>query len=152
MFPVEVEPDKGHASVQALPPNMEEGGAKGMMSTLTSATVNHALVSFHFKSNTCLSNANKFNIYHNRTVENCTSIPSAVHGNWGPWSSWGSCSRTCNGGQMRRYRTCDNPRPASGGRSCAGTDTEIQKCSTLSCPGKTITHALYHSISEKGGT
>ncbi|KAK3506808.1 hypothetical protein QTP70_028372 [Hemibagrus guttatus] len=57
-----------------------------------------------------------------------------VHGNWGPWSTWGSCSRTCNGGQMRRYRTCDNPRPANGGRACAGTDTEIQKCSTFSCP------------------
>uniref|UniRef100_A0A3B1K809 Complement factor properdin n=1 Tax=Astyanax mexicanus TaxID=7994 RepID=A0A3B1K809_ASTMX len=57
-----------------------------------------------------------------------------VNGNWGPWSSWGSCSRTCNGGQMRRYRTCENPRPANGGRACAGADTEIQKCSTESCP------------------
>ncbi|XP_053341492.1 hemicentin-1 [Clarias gariepinus] len=67
-------------------------------------------------------------------VDFCNSDPCPVHGNWGPWSSWGTCSRTCNGGQMRRYRTCDNPRPASGGRACAGTDTEIQKCSTLSCP------------------
>ncbi|XP_053542916.1 hemicentin-1 isoform X1 [Ictalurus punctatus] len=67
-------------------------------------------------------------------IDFCNSEPCPIHGNWGPWSTWGSCSRTCNGGQMRRYRTCDNPRPANGGRSCAGTDTEIQKCSTLSCP------------------
>ncbi|CAM9166309.1 unnamed protein product [Lampetra planeri] len=48
----------------------------------------------------------------------------SVSGNWGPWSSWGSCSKTCNGGQMRRYRTCDNPRPANGGRACA----DINEC------------------------
>ncbi|XP_049335709.1 hemicentin-1 isoform X1 [Astyanax mexicanus] len=67
-------------------------------------------------------------------IDFCNSEPCPINGNWGPWSSWGSCSRTCNGGQMRRYRTCENPRPANGGRACAGADTEIQKCSTESCP------------------
>lgn len=37
---------------------------------------------------------------------------------------------------MRRYRTCDNPRPANGGRACAGADTQIQRCSTAYCPGE----------------
>nr|XP_033816119.1 hemicentin-1 isoform X1 [Geotrypetes seraphini] len=64
----------------------------------------------------------------------CNRDLCPVHGNWGPWSSWGMCSRTCNGGQMRRYRTCDNPRPASGGRACAGADTQTQRCSTDVCP------------------
>ncbi|KAM4896067.1 hemicentin-1 [Sylvia borin] len=64
----------------------------------------------------------------------CNSDPCPVHGNWGPWSSWGTCSRTCNGGQTRRYRSCDNPRPASGGRACAGADVQIQRCSTDLCP------------------
>uniref|UniRef100_A0A8C3DQA4 Hemicentin-1 n=1 Tax=Corvus moneduloides TaxID=1196302 RepID=A0A8C3DQA4_CORMO len=64
----------------------------------------------------------------------CNSDPCPVHGNWGPWSSWGTCSRTCNGGQARRYRSCDNPRPASGGRACAGADVQIQRCSTDLCP------------------
>uniref|UniRef100_A0A672JD47 Uncharacterized protein n=1 Tax=Salarias fasciatus TaxID=181472 RepID=A0A672JD47_SALFA len=66
----------------------------------------------------------------------CKERPCPVdgNGNWGPWSSWGSCSKTCNGGQMRRYRTCDNPRPANGGRACAGADTQIQRCSTAACP------------------
>ncbi|XP_067846589.1 hemicentin-1 isoform X2 [Heptranchias perlo] len=67
-------------------------------------------------------------------IDFCNSDPCPIHGNWGPWSSWGTCSRTCNGGQMRRYRTCDNPRPASGGRACAGADTQIQRCSTDVCP------------------
>ncbi|MGH0125472.1 UNVERIFIED_CONTAM: hypothetical protein FKN15_054569 [Acipenser sinensis] len=69
-------------------------------------------------------------------IDFCNSEPCPIHGNWGPWSSWGSCSRTCNGGQMRRYRTCDNPRPASGGRACAGADTQIQRCNTDTCPGE----------------
>ncbi|KAM3875993.1 hemicentin-1 [Diretmus argenteus] len=67
-------------------------------------------------------------------IDFCNSDPCPINGNWGPWSSWGSCSRTCNGGQMRRYRTCDNPRPANGGRACAGADTQIQRCSTANCP------------------
>ncbi|XP_005733181.1 hemicentin-1 isoform X1 [Pundamilia nyererei] len=67
-------------------------------------------------------------------IDFCNSNPCPISGNWGPWSSWGSCSKTCNGGQMRRYRTCDNPRPAYGGRACAGADTQIQRCSTVKCP------------------
>ncbi|KAK2908097.1 hemicentin-1 isoform X2 [Channa argus] len=67
-------------------------------------------------------------------IDFCNSEPCPISGNWGPWSSWGSCSKTCNGGQMRRYRTCDNPRPANGGRACAGADTQIQRCSTANCP------------------
>ncbi|XP_045905935.1 hemicentin-1 [Micropterus dolomieu] len=67
-------------------------------------------------------------------IDFCNSDPCPISGNWGPWTSWGSCSKTCNGGQMRRYRSCDNPRPANGGRACAGADTQLQRCSTSNCP------------------
>uniref|UniRef100_A0ABM5GDB4 Hemicentin-1 n=1 Tax=Pogona vitticeps TaxID=103695 RepID=A0ABM5GDB4_9SAUR len=67
-------------------------------------------------------------------VDFCNSDPCPTHGNWGPWSNWGTCSRTCNSGQMRRYRTCDNPRPLNGGRACAGADTQIQRCHAELCP------------------
>uniref|UniRef100_A0A665VTB7 Hemicentin-1 n=1 Tax=Echeneis naucrates TaxID=173247 RepID=A0A665VTB7_ECHNA len=67
-------------------------------------------------------------------IDFCNSEPCPISGNWGPWSSWGTCSKTCNGGQMRRYRTCDNPRPANGGRACTGADAQIQRCSTENCP------------------
>ncbi|XP_073439014.1 hemicentin-1 [Dendrobates tinctorius] len=66
--------------------------------------------------------------------ELCNSDLCPVHGNWGSWSSWGACSRTCNGGQMRRYRACDNPAPSNSGRGCTGADTEIHKCNTVKCP------------------
>lgn len=59
-----------------------------------------------------------------------------AHGNWSPWSGWGICSRSCNGGQMRRYRTCDNPHPSNGGRACGGPDSQIQRCNTDPCPGE----------------
>ncbi|KAM4812745.1 hemicentin-1 [Urocitellus parryii] len=64
----------------------------------------------------------------------CNSDPCPTHGNWSPWSGWGTCSRTCDGGQTRRFRTCDNPRPSNGGRACVGPDTQIQRCSTDMCP------------------
>uniref|UniRef100_H0WC62 Hemicentin-1 n=1 Tax=Cavia porcellus TaxID=10141 RepID=H0WC62_CAVPO len=64
----------------------------------------------------------------------CNSDPCPTHGNWSPWSGWGTCSRTCNGGQMRRYRSCDNPGPSNGGRACAGPDTQVQRCGTDMCP------------------
>ncbi|PNI67325.1 HMCN1 isoform 2 [Pan troglodytes] len=64
----------------------------------------------------------------------CNSDPCPTHGNWSPWSGWGTCSRTCNGGQMRRYRTCDNPPPSNGGRACGGPDSQIQRCNTDMCP------------------
>ncbi|XP_067585037.1 hemicentin-1 isoform X1 [Pseudorca crassidens] len=64
----------------------------------------------------------------------CNSDSCPTHGNWSPWSGWGMCSRTCNGGQMRRYRTCDNPRPSNGGRACGGPDSQIQRCNTDICP------------------
>ncbi|KAM4722858.1 hemicentin-1 [Rhinophrynus dorsalis] len=69
-------------------------------------------------------------------IENevCNSDLCPVHGNWGSWSSWGSCSRTCNGGQMRRYRECDNPAPSHRGRACSGAETETHRCNTDPCP------------------
>ncbi|XP_068096243.1 hemicentin-1 isoform X2 [Hyperolius riggenbachi] len=66
--------------------------------------------------------------------ELCNEDLCPIHGNWGPWSSWGTCSRTCNGGQRKRYRSCDSPAPSNNGRGCSGTDTEIHKCNTELCP------------------
>ncbi|XP_053321343.1 A disintegrin and metalloproteinase with thrombospondin motifs 2-like isoform X2 [Spea bombifrons] len=54
-------------------------------------------------------------------------------GNWGQWSKFGSCSRTCGTGVRYRTRSCDNPHPANGGRSCAGPSYELQLCNTEDC-------------------
>uniref|UniRef100_A0A8D2IU58 ADAM metallopeptidase with thrombospondin type 1 motif 2 n=1 Tax=Varanus komodoensis TaxID=61221 RepID=A0A8D2IU58_VARKO len=55
-------------------------------------------------------------------------------GNWGAWSKFGSCSRTCGTGVKYRTRQCDNPHPANGGRTCFGPSYEFQLCSTQDCP------------------
>ncbi|XP_066469026.1 A disintegrin and metalloproteinase with thrombospondin motifs 2 [Tiliqua scincoides] len=55
-------------------------------------------------------------------------------GNWGTWSKYGSCSRTCGTGVRFRTRQCDNPHPANGGRTCFGPSYEFQLCSTHDCP------------------
>ncbi|XP_078604169.1 hemicentin-1-like isoform X2 [Branchiostoma floridae x Branchiostoma japonicum] len=67
-------------------------------------------------------------------VNFCNSLPCPVHGGWGPWTAWGGCSRSCNGGQRKRYRTCNNPQPQHGGQSCAGPAAEIEGCSFEPCP------------------
>nr|XP_033783173.1 A disintegrin and metalloproteinase with thrombospondin motifs 2 isoform X3 [Geotrypetes seraphini]XP_033783174.1 A disintegrin and metalloproteinase with thrombospondin motifs 2 isoform X3 [Geotrypetes seraphini]XP_033783175.1 A disintegrin and metalloproteinase with thrombospondin motifs 2 isoform X3 [Geotrypetes seraphini] len=58
-------------------------------------------------------------------------------GNWGSWSKFGACSRTCGTGVKYRTRQCDNPHPANGGRSCAGLSYEFQLCSEEDCPKDT---------------
>ncbi|XP_060053295.1 A disintegrin and metalloproteinase with thrombospondin motifs 2 isoform X2 [Erinaceus europaeus] len=55
-------------------------------------------------------------------------------GNWGAWSPFGSCSRTCGTGVKFRTRQCDNPHPANGGRTCPGLAYDFQLCSPQDCP------------------
>ncbi|XP_013920905.1 PREDICTED: A disintegrin and metalloproteinase with thrombospondin motifs 2 [Thamnophis sirtalis] len=55
-------------------------------------------------------------------------------GNWGAWSKFGSCSRTCGTGVKFRTRQCDNPHPANGGRTCFGPSYEFQLCNNQECP------------------
>ncbi|CAL4063966.1 unnamed protein product, partial [Meganyctiphanes norvegica] len=56
------------------------------------------------------------------------------HGDWGPWSSWGPCSRTCGTGVSFRIRKCDDPPPLWGGRQCSGKREEWRICGTAECP------------------
>ncbi|XP_045140613.1 A disintegrin and metalloproteinase with thrombospondin motifs 2 [Echinops telfairi] len=55
-------------------------------------------------------------------------------GNWGAWSPFGSCSRTCGTGVKFRTRQCDNPHPANGGRTCSGLGYNFQLCNPQECP------------------
>ncbi|XP_063050702.1 A disintegrin and metalloproteinase with thrombospondin motifs 13 [Engraulis encrasicolus] len=56
-----------------------------------------------------------------------------VHGAWSSWSPASLCSRTCGGGVTHRRRSCNNPRPAFGGRDCEGVDIEAELCNQQSC-------------------
>ena len=61
---------------------------------------------------------------------------SVVDGGWSGWGVWSSCSKPCNVGTQGRSRSCTNPRPRNGGKSCPGAANEQRVCNTHSCPGK----------------
>jgi len=68
-----------------------------------------------------------------------------VDGQWGKWSYWNTCSRSCGGGIRQRIRNCNNPKPAFGGKSCIGPMLETQQCNSKSCGiGKHVTMDLIH--------
>ena len=60
----------------------------------------------------------------------------SVNGNWGEWSDYGECSRSCDGGQQIRTRQCDNPVPLNGGDDCVGEDAEAVDCNMDICSGE----------------
>lgn len=67
----------------------------------------------------------------------CTLVgerPEAIDGEWGPWSEWSSCTRTCGAGITMGERRCDNPPPANGGRYCIGDRKRYKLCNTQACP------------------
>ena len=65
-----------------------------------------------------------------------TCIPDDfVDGEWGYWSAFGPCSKSCGEGQKTRKRICNDPSPRNGGRKCAGKATEVQKCKERACKG-----------------
>ena len=73
----------------------------------------------------------------------------SVDGGWGEWSEWsGTCDIDCAVLNQRilatvdeneaektdliprrtRYRLCDRPEPANGGKPCVGAQQEFQQC------------------------
>ena len=70
-----------------------------------------------------------------------------INGNYGPWSVWTLCSKSCGGGVRSRVRNCTNPAPAFGGNDCSalGEPQESEPCNTRNiCPGQYF--AFYQSI------
>ncbi|XP_052065457.1 coadhesin-like isoform X1 [Mytilus californianus] len=78
----------------------------------------------------------------------CNTHYCKVNGGWSKWyyGNWGSCSASCkkcgsntNPTQsQRRYRYCNNPSRACGGRSCRGSSSHysFKSCNTHYCKGK----------------
>lgn len=59
-----------------------------------------------------------------------------VDGSWSSWSVSTPCSVTCGSGVEIFSRTCTNPAPKHGGRSCSGAGRKEQACSRNPCPSK----------------
>jgi len=59
-----------------------------------------------------------------------------VDGVWNTWTSWTTCSASCDFGTHSRDRVCDDPAPRFGGKDCAGASQEEDICdSGTHCPG-----------------
>ncbi|XP_077160383.1 SCO-spondin-like isoform X2 [Paroedura picta] len=65
----------------------------------------------------------------------CGTEPCSVDCGWSSWTPWSSCSRTCNVGTRRRFRSGSEPAALAGGRLCQGPNVEIEFCSLQACPG-----------------
>ncbi|XP_063245186.1 hemicentin-1-like [Bacillus rossius redtenbacheri] len=64
----------------------------------------------------------------------CFMSVCQVDGGWSDWTEWTSCSVSCGRGTRRRYRKCDRPEPAYGGRPCLGSDGQQEACARNPCP------------------
>ncbi|XP_044302545.1 complement component C7 [Varanus komodoensis] len=50
--------------------------------------------------------------------------PGVIDGSWSCWSSWSPCTA----GRKSRQRSCNNPSPSGGGRSCIGEAVQNRQC------------------------
>ena len=60
----------------------------------------------------------------------------AQDGGWSEWAEWSDCSKGCDGGKRNRFRFCNKPAPAYGGKECPGERKEEEDCNEEKCPGK----------------
>eukprot|EP00112_Aurelia_sp_Birch-Aquarium-sp1_P004443 Seg1505.2 transcript_id=Seg1505.2/GoldUCD/mRNA.D3Y31 product=Hemicentin-1 protein_id=Seg1505.2/GoldUCD/D3Y31 len=72
----------------------------------------------------------------------CNTGACPVNGGFSNYGAYGACNKVCGGGVKYRTRTCTNPKPAHGGKSCSGPTSQSASCNTHVCPG-TVSH---HSI------
>jgi len=78
-------------------------------------------------------------------TKKCKDKTCPVNGNWGEWSDYTDCSKTCGGGEQSRARSCTNPPAAFGGLDCllsdgsgnrAKVESEDKKCNEQACQGE----------------
>ncbi|XP_064618507.1 A disintegrin and metalloproteinase with thrombospondin motifs 12-like isoform X2 [Lineus longissimus] len=76
----------------------------------------------------------------------CTTIgerAQAINGEWGEWSGWASCTRTCGAGVSHAERLCNNPMPGNGGKYCLGERKRFRICNTKGCPPEAPSYRHY---------
>ncbi|WAR29970.1 CADN-like protein, partial [Mya arenaria] len=62
------------------------------------------------------------------------SFSGVMDGNWSSWTTWSTCSVSCDLGTITRTRSCSQPAPSIGGRACIGDTTETHECTNGPCP------------------
>ncbi|XP_052715476.1 A disintegrin and metalloproteinase with thrombospondin motifs adt-1-like isoform X1 [Crassostrea angulata] len=64
----------------------------------------------------------------------CNTQPCPVDGHFSEWGTWTLCSHSCGGGIKTRFRLCNDPFPAFGGKNCSGSFQQFFQCNPLPCP------------------
>lgn len=66
----------------------------------------------------------------------CNSHSCPIHGGYSSWSTFSTCSTSCQGGIQVRTRNCTKPPPQNGGMNCSrlGPPRETRSCSSDPCP------------------
>ncbi|KAK6195620.1 hypothetical protein SNE40_001009 [Patella caerulea] len=67
-------------------------------------------------------------------LQNSCLNGATLHGGWSAWNAWLECSVECGSGIKSRTRTCDNPPPDVYGKSCEGSNKNIDVCHRPPCP------------------
>ncbi|KAM8882874.1 adhesion G protein-coupled receptor B2 isoform 4-T4 [Synchiropus picturatus] len=62
----------------------------------------------------------------------CTNPSCSGGGNWGSWSHWSTCSKTCDSGWRQRFRLCEGTELQK--YPCDGSGEEIRACNEKKCP------------------
>uniref|UniRef100_A0A3P8W5Y0 Adhesion G protein-coupled receptor B2 n=1 Tax=Cynoglossus semilaevis TaxID=244447 RepID=A0A3P8W5Y0_CYNSE len=62
----------------------------------------------------------------------CTNPSCSGGGNWASWNHWSLCSKTCDSGLQRRFRTCEDT--GAEGLPCDGSGEEVRSCNEKKCP------------------
>lgn len=66
------------------------------------------------------------NIYIGLKGEGVVLSPQVSCDDWAPWTQWGTCSRTCDGGVTYRTRRCRKDSPMN--RGCRADDVQYRAC------------------------
>lgn len=71
-----------------------------------------------------------------KETRSCFIKVCPVDGNYGNWSEFSPCTKTCGRGLKTRTRECNNPAPVGEGRNCSrlGPPKEHWPCNTQPCP------------------
>lgn len=91
--------------------------------------------SFQVKRRECISSGVKNCKGKSELVRSCRKPPCPIHGGWSTWGNWSICSKTCGTGYQVQSRTCSNPTPKYGGRTCQGPLQQSRSCEKAKyCP------------------
>ena len=70
---------------------------------------------------------------------------TAIDGGYTQWTTWTVCSKTCGKGTQIRFRSCTDPPPNGGGRSCdiLGKPLQTKKCRLAGCKKGRLNERLF---------